>query len=98
MVRGGRLGGVRFRRQHAVGHYIVDFYCAQARLVVEVDGAIHASSAEQDAARDDYIRNLGLKVMRFTNDEVLSQPDVVRQTLLDALSQPPSPYETSPMA
>jgi very-short-patch-repair endonuclease len=66
-----------FRRQHPVGPYVADFFCAAARLVVEVDGAIHAEEAQRrhDERRDAYLRGLGLRVIRVTGAEVMADPD-----------------------
>ena len=63
---------IRFRRQFVFGHYIVDFYCARAKLVLELDGSQHydASEMEKDAQRTQYLESLGLKVLRFTNLDV----------------------------
>lgn len=70
-VRGKQLG-LKFRRQHGIGPYIVDFYCAEKNLVVELDGDSHftADAKVYDAERGDYLRGLGLVVMRYTNEEV----------------------------
>jgi very-short-patch-repair endonuclease len=70
-VRGGKLLGMRFRRQHAIGRYIVDFYCARARLVVELDGASHAHQGDLDAQRDQFLLGHGERVLRFANEQVL---------------------------
>jgi very-short-patch-repair endonuclease len=51
-LRGRKLGGARFRRQHAIGRFLVDFYCAEATLVIEVDGPVHRQQVEQDAERE----------------------------------------------
>jgi very-short-patch-repair endonuclease len=75
-LRSSKLG-VRFRRQHAIGQFIVDFYCAQAQLVIEVDGLVHVNSAEQDLQRQEYLEQVGLTVVRFNNEEVLSNLDLV---------------------
>jgi very-short-patch-repair endonuclease len=66
------LSGAQFYRQKIIGDYIVDFYCPQAKLVVEIDGAQHYEGwgVENDAIRDDYLRAQGLKVLRFSNREV----------------------------
>ena len=71
--------GVTFRRQHVVGPFVVDFCCLTARLVVELDGAIHdlEDVREQDAWRTEYLEERGFTVIRFTNDDVLSQPETV---------------------
>ncbi len=72
-VRRKQLKGVQFYRQKIVGNYIVDFYCPKARLVIEIDGSQHYEQAgmENDTVRDDYLRAQGLKVLRFSNREVL---------------------------
>ena len=63
----------RFRRQYVIGNYIVDFYCHQAKLVVELDGSQHCSpeKMEYDKNRSAYLEKLGLKVMRFSNLDIL---------------------------
>jgi very-short-patch-repair endonuclease len=62
----------KFRRQHPIENFIVDFYCAQAKLCIEIDGASHleASQVDYDTARTAYLEELGYKVIRFTNDDV----------------------------
>jgi len=75
-----RFAGFRFRRQHALDWFVVDFYCPKARLVIELDGAGHDTQREQDAWRDATLAGMGLRVLRFGNDEVLaSLPEVLRQ-------------------
>ncbi|MBI5290061.1 MAG: endonuclease domain-containing protein [Chloroflexi bacterium] len=75
-LRGSKLG-VKFRRQHAIGRFIADFYCAEVGLVIEVDGPIHESSVEQDRARDEIFVEQGLHVLRFTNHQVLRRMEAV---------------------
>ena len=70
-LRGHRLDGLQFRRQHPFRFCIVDFYCPACRLVVEVDGPIHLAEREADAERDAALAELGLRVLRVTNDDVL---------------------------
>jgi very-short-patch-repair endonuclease len=70
-LRGSRLGGVRFRRQHPVGPYIVDFYCARAKLAIELDCLSHEETEQYDCSRTRYLQSLGIRVIRFTNDEVV---------------------------
>lgn len=89
MLRGQRLGGLKFKRQEQLGDYIVDFVCFGARMIVEADGGQHAEN-ERDAVRDDWLREQGFRVMRFWNNEVLSNPDGVARVILDA-AQPPLP-------
>ena len=63
-----RAEGLWFRRQQTIGVYIVDFFCASRKLVVELDGPIHDSTEEYDQARDQYFAGLGLTILRFKND------------------------------
>ncbi len=73
-LRNRKCGGLKFKRQHPIGHYIVDFYCAELRLVIEVDGGIHDLPDRQacDAARTEQLESLGLTVLRITNEQILS--------------------------
>ena len=74
---------LQFRRQYVIGNFIVDFYCHKAKLVVELDGSQHYKLPEQekDAERTRYLESLGLRVLRFTNLEVLRQFDAVCQAI-----------------
>ena len=85
ILRSRQVDGLKFRRQHAIERFIVDFYCSEARLVVEVDGAAHDYTQAEDAVRQEYLEALGLRVLRFSNDEVLQQADTVIQAIRDAL-------------
>jgi len=69
-LRGGQLRGFKFRRQHPIGSYVVDFYCAAAALVIELDGATHAGREEYDEQRQAWLESQGLLVLRFTNARV----------------------------
>lgn len=69
-LRGRRLAGLKFRRQHPVGPFIADFYCAEQRLIIELDGAIHAAQIEQDQARTRQFEAHGYRVMRFRNERI----------------------------
>lgn len=75
-------GGVSFRRHHPVGPYVADFYCAAAKLVIEVDGLIHDYTVERDARRDDYMRGLGLKILRVPAWEVMKNATSVADDLV----------------
>ena len=72
-LRRDGIRGMRFRRQHAVGRFILDFYCPAYKLAVEVDGAVHDTpdQAEYDAARTDALNQLGIRVLRVRNDDVM---------------------------
>jgi len=79
VLRGRQLGGWKFRRQHVVVGYVVDFYCAELRVVVEVDGPVHDELRAEDEAREADLRRAGAEVVRFSNDAVLYQlRDVLR--------------------
>jgi very-short-patch-repair endonuclease len=75
---------VHFRRQHAVGPFILDFYCAEARLCVEVDGAAHSDSLDYDQRRTDWLREQGIKVIRFSIADVESRAAWVIATIVRA--------------
>ena len=75
-VRANKLG-VHFRRQQVIQGFIVDFYCHQAGLVVEVDGDVHDLQKEEDERREKVLSSLGLKIVRFQNDEVVKSLSAV---------------------
>ena len=81
-LRGGRLGGLKFRRQYPVGPYVCDFFCSAARLVIEVDGRIHETRAAQDATRDAYLVAQGLRVVRVSASDISKDLDAVLQMIL----------------
>ena len=82
-LRNRQLGGFKFRRQHPIGRFIVDFYCAACRLVVEIDGDSHAAQLEYDAARTAWLNEQGYHVIRFTNRDVYRHMDGVLETILN---------------
>lgn len=84
-IRMKQLKGRQFYRQKPIGDYIVDSYCPSAKLVIEIDGSQHLSdeTTEYDRIRDEYIRSLGLRVMRFTNNEVLGNIDGVVEKIVE---------------
>jgi len=71
-LQGKKLDGRKFRRQHGIDHYIVDFYCAEENLIIELDGEVHmnATAQEYDDKRTKYLQNLGLSIVRFENKMV----------------------------
>jgi very-short-patch-repair endonuclease len=85
-LRRDALSGLRFRRQHAIGQFIVDFYCSKSTLVIEVDGPVHQGNEEQDAARQQLLEARGLLVLRFTNEQVLEDLSSVLHAILGALA------------
>lgn len=91
-LRNRRLAGLKFYRQDVIGPFIADFYCASARLVVEVDGEIHDYQNDQDNARTRQFEYYGYRVIRFRNEEVLNELEwVLSQIAIAALSPGPSP-------
>ncbi len=90
LLRNRRFLGLKFRRQHQFGDYLTDFYCHEAKLVVETDGAVHNTTAAQkkDHKRDAYLKSLGLEVVRFPNELVLEQPEIVLERIAAKLPSP----------
>jgi very-short-patch-repair endonuclease len=92
-----RRAGLKFRRQFAVGSYVIDFYCFEVRLAVELDGSVHAqpSQLKKDRAKDDYLRKLGIRVLRLPNGHVMKDPEgfvkKVRECALDRRDPSPGP-------
>jgi very-short-patch-repair endonuclease len=92
-LRSRRLAGAKFRRQHAIGGFIVDFVCVERRLIVEVDGEIHQQPGTQayDAERQAALGALGFRVLRFDNAQVLAEPVGVLAVIAEALGVSTSP-------
>ncbi|MBZ0319912.1 MAG: DUF559 domain-containing protein, partial [Anaerolineae bacterium] len=84
--------GVKFRRQHAFDRFIVDFYAHDAKIVIEVDGPTHDYTEQEDAVRQAFLESLGLRVLRFTNQQVLTNMDGVLAAIVDALENPQVAY------
>jgi len=89
-LRDRQLGGFKFRRQHPLGPFITDFYCAEKRLAVEFDGNIHDLQREQDEQRTHQFEEFNYRLIRFRNEEVENDLASVLQTILKAC-QSPSP-------
>ena len=85
--------GCQFYRQKPIGDYIVDFFCPKAKLVIEVDGSRHFSDEmlEYDRVRDEYMSSLGLRVLRFTNNDVLTNMDGVVERILETMREDINP-------
>ena len=82
VLRGNQLDGLYFRRQHAVGVYIVDFFCAKEKLAIEIDGDVHLGQEAYDKERTRWLEEeKGYKVIRFTNDEVLKNINKVIEAI-----------------
>ena len=83
VLKGKKLCGKKFRRQHSIGYYIVDFYCPSERLVIELDGSQHytQNGLEKDKDRDLHLSEMGIKVVRFKNADVLNNLTSVLKTI-----------------
>jgi very-short-patch-repair endonuclease len=92
ILRARRMSSFKIRRQHALGRYIVDFICLKARLVIEVDGDTHGTdeSSDLDAKRTEEIEQMGYRVIRFWNHEVLTATDDVAAAIFNALDPDPA--------
>ena len=97
-LRAGRMRGLKFRRQHPVGPYFLDFACTSLLLAVEIDGAGHYDKAGYDAERDEYLRELGWVVLRFGNDDVVLRLHAVLEAISRAVDGrcSPSPRPSPP--
>ena len=96
-LRGRRLGGLKFRRQHPYDRFVLDAFCVEHQLEVEVDGGIHADPAQAayDAARTEFLEARGIRVLRFSNEDVENNLDEVFKRIIEATSTPSpdgSPY------
>jgi len=83
-LRNRRLKGLKFRRQHPVGRFVADFYCAQHRLIVELDGAVHRMQGEYDALRTEELERDGYRVIRFTDNQVERDLEWVLERIAEA--------------
>ena len=84
-LRSGKIDGHKFRRQHPVGRYIADFACERLRLIIEIDGRIHA---RDDVVLNDHLRQteleaLGWTLLRFSNEQALAQPELLANAIRD---------------
>lgn len=83
MLRNGAIKNAKFRRQHPIGPFITDFYCHEAKLVIELDGSVHdlPTAKEKDAQRQSYLEGRGLTVLRFSNDALYTDADPVMDSI-----------------
>jgi len=93
-LRDCRIGGVKFRRQHAIGPYFADFACVSRMLVIEIDGDHHAFQVEADARRTAAMERQGWRVLRFWANYVVQNPEGVWREIEQVISAPP--HLTSP--
>jgi very-short-patch-repair endonuclease len=88
-LRAHRLAGAGFRRQHPIGPYIVDFCAPRKKIIIELDGAAHSSQQEYDSARSSFLEEKGFTLLRFWNNEVMTDIDGVLEKILAAFTPPP---------
>jgi very-short-patch-repair endonuclease len=92
-LRQRQLEGLKFRRQHPLGRYILDFVCLEAALVIEIDGGQHADQRDRDRDRTAWLERRGYRVLRFWNNEVLADPAGVLEVIWQEVkggARPPS--------
>ena len=87
---------LRFRKQHAIGPYVADFYCPAAKMVIEIDGATHDLRQDADGTRDAYMRSLGLTVIRISAAEVLADAEAVADGIYRLCEAGAGPSTTQP--
>jgi very-short-patch-repair endonuclease len=86
-LRNSQLKGFKFRRQYPIGPFFADFFCLEAKLIIELDGSQHADEADRDQRRTAFLRTTGYTVLRFWNHEVNSEFNEVVQRIADVLEQ-----------
>jgi very-short-patch-repair endonuclease len=93
LVKNKKLEGRKFRRQHSINDYIVDFYCPSAKLIIELDGNPHGEYVKisDDLKRDEYLKKLGYTVLRFENRFVFQDPEYVINEVIKKLKNHPGP-------
>jgi very-short-patch-repair endonuclease len=87
IVRDRRLEGIKFRRQKPISIFVADFYCAELKLVLELDGGVHTHPLQmaRDENRDSYLRSVGCTILRFTNREIFEDREAVLTKILAAV-------------
>jgi len=83
-IRNKKLNGLKFKRQHSIGNYVVDFYCASKRLIIELDGEVHNTEEqkEKDQHRDQNLTEMNFKILRISNSQVFNDIETVKRLLL----------------
>ena len=89
-LRGKRLNGLKFRRQHPYEHYVLDFFCVEHQLAVELDGSVHdvLDQAAYDEERTNFLNEHGLHIIRFRNEEVKKNLSNVLQKIIEITARP----------
>ena len=96
-MRAKQMEGLKFRRQQPIGRYIVDFACLEKKIIIEVDGGQHALETREDTRRDEWFTSQGFKVLRFWNNEVLTNAQGVLEVVrINCLSHSHPPLNPLP--
>jgi very-short-patch-repair endonuclease len=95
VLKSKRLNGRKFRRQHSVGNYIVDFFCESEKLVIELDGNPHGEyhNIKKDIKRDQYPEGLGFSILRFENRLVFQDPEFIKNEIIKTFKRQDSEIE-----
>ncbi len=90
LLKNSQLFGRKFRRQHSIEKFVADFYCPTEKLIIELDGEVHNDPlrAEYDVMRENRLRELGYKIIRFENKLVFDETEFVLKSIVEAFSQP----------
>jgi very-short-patch-repair endonuclease len=88
-IRGRKINNLKFHRQYSIGPYIVDFFCPEIRLVIELDGERHKDAREYDAERENFLKNEDIKVLRFWNHEVMNDLKRVLERIREEIKNNP---------
>ncbi len=82
-LKGKKIGGIKFRRQHSIGKYIIDFYAPSSKIAIELDGEVHnwGRSPENDSVKDRFLQSLGITILRFENKWIFDDPDYIINTI-----------------
>jgi adenine-specific DNA-methyltransferase len=92
-----QLGSFKFRRQQPIGRYIVDFVCFEKQLIIEVDGGQHSEQVTYDSERNAWLEGQGVRILRFWNNQVLTETEAVIETIVAELtSEPVTPHLNPP--
>jgi very-short-patch-repair endonuclease len=89
-LQGSKLAGKKFRRQHSIGNYVVDFYCPECELAIELDGERHFNSiaSEYDLRRSEFLSRYSVRVLRFENRAAFENPEGVLEAIKNHLTSP----------
>ncbi len=91
VLKGRGAGGMKFRRQQGIGPFVLDFYCPEHRLGIEIDGSSHDYKYEYDEKRTEYLREQGIRILRFSNRQVFTSIQGVLNEIVNAVHQEVDP-------